>query len=47
MERYELANGNVYEVIRYWRDTCAVAQGSKIVFWGTYSECRRYIEKRR
>lgn len=46
MERYELANGMIFEIIRFSGD-CAVVHNRKIVYNGSYSECRRYIEKRR
>lgn len=43
MERYELGNGNTYEIIR-WTDECAVVKDGTVVYSGTYSGCRRYIE---
>lgn len=46
MERYELANGQVFEIIRF-SDACAVVQNGQLVYNGSYSECRRYIEKRK
>ena len=46
MERYELTNGDVYEVIRF-SDSCAVAKNGGIVHSGSYAECRKYIEAMR
>jgi len=46
MERYELANGKVYDIIR-WNDEYVVAEGKEIVYSGTYAGCRRYIEKQK
>lgn len=46
MERYEMANGAVYEIIRF-SDGCAVAKDAGIVYSGNYGECRRYIETMR
>lgn len=46
MERYELANGDVYELI-FFTDDCVVAKNGNIVHSGSYVECRRYIEAMR
>ena len=46
MERYELANGKVYELIR-WSDMYAVVNEDHIVCSGTYAECRKYINKQK
>ena len=43
MERYELENGKVFEIIR-WPDGCTVVKDGTVVYSGTYSGCRRYIE---
>ena len=42
MERYELANGKVYEITR-WSDTCTVMHQGMVVYTGSYAECRKYI----
>ena len=42
MERYELANGKVYEITR-WSDTCIVMHQGMVVYTGSYAECRKYI----
>lgn len=44
MERYELANGEVYEILRFTSD-CAVAKNGSIVCSGTYTECRKFVER--
>lgn len=46
MERYELKNGRIYEII-WWSDGCAVVKAGKVVYTGTYAGCRRYIESMR
>lgn len=46
MERYELANGKVYDIIR-WSDEYTVVSNGSIVYSGTYAGCRRYIESMR
>lgn len=46
MERYELANGKVYDIIR-WSDEHAVVSNNSIVYSGTYADCRRYIERQK
>lgn len=43
MESYELANGDIYDLIHF-TDECAVAKNGSIVYCGSYGECRRYIE---
>lgn len=44
MERYELGNGKVYEIIRWLDGGCTVVNAGRVVYSGTYSGCRRYIE---
>lgn len=46
MERYELANGKVYDII-LWSDEHAVVSDNSIVYSGTYADCRRYIERQK
>lgn len=46
MERYELANGKVYEISR-WSDTCIVAHKGKVVYTGSYAGCRKYINSQK
>ena len=46
MERYELANGKVYEISR-WSDTCTVAYQGKVVYTGSYAGCRKYINSQK
>lgn len=46
MERYELANGKVYEISR-WSDTCTVAHKGKVVYTGSYAGCRKYINNQK
>lgn len=46
MERYEISNGDVYEIIRF-SDECAVAKNGGIVHSGSYKECRKYVESMR
>lgn len=46
MERYELANGKVYEISR-WSDTCTVAYQGKVVYTGSYEGCRKYINNQK
>lgn len=46
VERYELRNGKIYEIIR-WPDECIVVKDGKVVYSGTYAGCRRYIESMR
>jgi hypothetical protein len=43
MEKYELKNGQVFMIIR-WLDMCAVSHDGKIVYTGTYANCRRFID---
>lgn len=45
MERYEIRSGT-FDIVRY-TDTCIVVVNKSIVFEGTYSECRRYIERQK
>lgn len=42
MERYEFANGKVYEIVK-WSDTCTVMHKGMVVYTGSYAECRKYI----
>ncbi|MBU5680099.1 hypothetical protein [Blautia sp. MSJ-9] len=46
MERYELANGNVYE-IAMWSDTYTVTHEGKVVYSGSYAGCRKYINSQK
>nr|WP_300649602.1 hypothetical protein [uncultured Anaerobutyricum sp.] len=46
MEKYKLANGDEYDIIRF-SDSCAVAKNGGIVYSGSYAECRKYIEAMR
>lgn len=43
MERYVTRSGT-FDIVRY-TDTCTVVVNKSIMFEGTYSECRRYIER--
>lgn len=43
MERYELGNGDIYDIIRF-SDECAVIKNGNVVYSGTYAGCRRFIE---
>lgn len=45
MERYERRSGT-FDIVRY-TDTCIVVSNKSIVFEGTYSECRSYIERQK
>lgn len=46
MERYELANGKVYE-ITMWSDTYTVTREGKVVYSGSYAGCRKYINSQK
>ena len=46
MERYELANGKVYEISR-WSDICTVTYKGKVVYTGSYAGCRKYINNQK
>ncbi|MDO4649355.1 MAG: hypothetical protein Q4B26_11965 [Eubacteriales bacterium] len=46
MERYELRDGKVFEIIRF-SDEYAVAENGTILYAGTYADCRRFIEGRK
>ena len=46
MERYELANGKVYE-ITMWSDTYTVTYEGKVVYSGSYAGCRKYINSQK
>lgn len=46
MERYELANGKVYEITR-WSDICTVTHKGGIVYSGSYAGCRKYINNQK
>ena len=47
MERYELANGKVYEITR-WSDTCTVMHiRVMVVYTGSYAGCRKYINSQK
>lgn len=46
MERYELANGKVYEITR-WSDICTVTHKGSVVYSGTYAGCRKYVNSQK
>ncbi len=46
MERYELSNGDVCDILTF-KDEYAVAVNGTILYAGTYSDCRKYIEAKR